>query len=136
MATTMQLRRVYEPPSPRDGTRVLVDRVWPRGLSRQKARIDLWFKDIAPSTALRKWFGHDPARWTEFRRRYRVEISHNPAPLEKLRSLARLQRVTLVFGARDERHNQAVVLKELLAGARFRRARPAAPARRRAAPCA
>ena len=117
---SVQVRRVYDPPSPRDGARVLVDRVWPRGLTKQKARIDLWLKDVAPSTALRQWFGHDPARWSEFRRRYRTELTRNRTALEMLRQLARTRRVTLVFGARDERHNQAVVLKDVLADRRAR----------------
>lgn len=129
MPMTVQIRRVYDPPSPRDGARILVDRVWPRGLTKQKAHIDLWLKDIAPSTKLRQWFGHDPARWVEFRRRYRAELTRNPKSVGTLRELARKRRVTLVFGARDERHNQAVVLKEFLARRRARRARRAVPAR-------
>ncbi|HYL34039.1 MAG TPA: DUF488 domain-containing protein [Stellaceae bacterium] len=125
----VQMKRAYEPPSPRDGTRVLVDRLWPRGVRKAKARIDLWLKDIAPSTELRQWFGHDPARWSEFRRRYRAELKRQPEALAQLRMLARQGRITLVFGARDERRNQAVVLKELLAGRSATRARRAAPAR-------
>lgn len=130
----VRLKRVYETPSPRDGARVLVDRVWPRGLTKQKARIDLWLRDVAPSTKLRQWFGHDPARWIGFRRRYRAELVHNPSPLEILRDLARKRRITLVFGARDERHNQAVVLRELLANQAPKRVRRAAAVRRSAAP--
>jgi uncharacterized protein YeaO (DUF488 family) len=125
----VELKRAYEPPSSRDGMRVLVDRMWPRGLSKRNAHIDLWLKDIAPSTALRQWFGHDSARWSEFRRRYRAELVRNPAPLEQLCELARAGRLTLVFGARDERHNQAVVLKGLLASRDSKRARRAALAR-------
>lgn len=125
----VQLKRVYDPPSPRDGTRILVDRLWPRGISKAKARVDLWLKDVAPSTVLRQWFGHDPARWSEFRRRYRAELRHQPDALAQLRALARRGRVTLVFGARDERRNQAVVLKDLLADRGAKRARRAAPAR-------
>jgi uncharacterized protein YeaO (DUF488 family) len=125
----VELKRAYEPPSSRDGMRVLVDRMWPRGLPKRNAHIDLWLKDIAPSTALRQWFGHDSARWSEFRRRYRAELVRNPAPLEHLRELARAGRLTLVFGARDERHNQAVVLKGLLASRDSKRARRAALAR-------
>ena len=129
MMEVVKLRRVYDPPSPQDGTRVLVDRIWPRGLTKRRARVDLWLKDIAPSTRLRQWFGHDPARWAEFRRRYRAELAGDPAPLKQLRWLVRNRRVTLVFGARDQRYNQAVVLKEMLAGRRARRARRAAAGR-------
>ncbi|MDE2513276.1 MAG: DUF488 family protein [Alphaproteobacteria bacterium] len=125
----VQLKRAYDPPSPRDGTRILVDRLWPRGIRKAKARIDLWLKDVAPSTVLRQWFGHDPARWSEFRRRYRAELRRQPDALAQLRALARRGRVTLVFGARDERRNQAVVLKDLLADRGAKRVRRAAPAR-------
>ena len=125
----VQLKRAYDPPLPRDGMRVLVDRLWPRGVRKAKAHIDLWLKDIAPSTALRQWFGHDPARWSEFRRRYRAELKRQPEALAQLRKLARQRRITLVFGAHDERRNQAVVLKEVLAGPSAKRARRAAPAR-------
>jgi uncharacterized protein YeaO (DUF488 family) len=112
--SALRVKRVYDPPTDDDGVRVLVDRVWPRGLSKEKAQIDHWLKDVAPSTALRQWFGHDPARWTEFRRRYRAELEQNLAPLEALRSLIRGKPATLVYGARDEQHNQAVVLAEIL----------------------
>lgn len=125
----VNLKRAYEPPAPRDGTRILVDRLWPRGVKKAKARIDLWLKDVAPSTALRKWFGHDPARWSEFRRRYRAELKRQPEAFAQLRALARHGRVTLVFGARDGRRNQAVVLKSMLAGRGAKRARRAVPAR-------
>jgi uncharacterized protein YeaO (DUF488 family) len=108
------MKRAYEAPAPDDGVRVLVDRVWPRGLSKERARIDHWLKEVAPSTALRQWFGHDPARWTEFRRRYRAELERNLVPLKALRSLVRGKPATLVYGARDEQHNQAVVLAEIL----------------------
>ena len=125
----VNLKRAYEPPSPRDGTRILVDRLWPRGVKKAKARIGLWLKDVAPSAALRQWFGHDPARWSEFRRRYRAELKRQPEPLARLRALARQGRVTLVFGAHDARRNQAVVLRDLLAGRGAKRARRAVPAR-------
>ena len=125
----VQLKRAYDPPSPRDGTRILVDRLWPRGVKKAKARIDLWVKDAAPSTALRQWFGHDPARWREFRRRYRVELKRQPEVMAQLRTLARQGRITLVFGARDERRNQAVVLSGLLAGRGAKRAHRGVPAR-------
>lgn len=109
----VQLKRAYETPSPDDGMRVLVDRLWPRGLAKSKAAIDHWLKDVAPSDELRRWFGHDPARWAEFQRRYKAELSHNAA-LDELRSLARKERLTLVYSAHDEAHNQAVVLKDVL----------------------
>lgn len=125
----VQLKRAYEPPSPRDGTRVLVDRIWPRGVRKNRARIDAWLRDVAPSTALRQWFGHDPVRWSEFRRRYRAELKRHKECLAELRAIARKGPITLVFGARDERHNQAVVLKELLGRRRATPARRAAPAR-------
>lgn len=125
----VNLKRAYEPPSARDGTRILVDRLWPRGVKKAKARIDLWLKDVAPSAALRQWFGHDPARWSEFRRRYRAELKRRPEALAQLRALARQGRITLVFGAHDTRRNQAVVLKSVLAGRGARRARRAVPAR-------
>lgn len=107
------LKRAYESPAASDGTRVLVDRLWPRGLSKARASIDLWLKDVAPSTALRKWFGHDPGKWPEFRKRYRAELQGNPA-LSELASLAREGDITLVYAARDPLHNDAVVLREIL----------------------
>ena len=107
------LKRAYAPPARSDGLRILVDRLWPRGVSRAEAGIDLWLKEVAPSTALRRWFGHDPGKWAEFRRRYRAELDASPA-LAELRTLARKGNVTLVYSARDELHNDAVVLKELL----------------------
>jgi uncharacterized protein YeaO (DUF488 family) len=113
-AANVKLKRAYERASADDGRRILVDRLWPRGLSRCRAAIDQWMKDIAPSPALRKWFGHDPARWTEFRRRYVREIRHQGELLDELRRLARQGRVTLVYAARDEDHNDAVVLRTLL----------------------
>jgi uncharacterized protein YeaO (DUF488 family) len=108
------VKRAYEPAGREDGVRVLVDRVWPRGLTKSKAAIDDWMKDVAPSTALRQWFGHDPRRWAEFRRRYRAELSAHPELLRELRALARKGPLTLVYSARDEQHNQAVVLRERL----------------------
>ncbi len=110
----IRLKRIYEPAAANDGTRVLVDRLWPRGLPRSKAEIDLWLKDVAPSSDLRRWFGHDPKRWSEFRRRYKAELVSASEELKKLRHLARHGRLTLLYGARDEEHNQAVVLKEVL----------------------
>lgn len=111
---TLHLKRVYDEPAKSDGTRILVDRLWPRGLTKEKAHVDLWLKDVAPSDKLRKWFGHDPARWPEFRARYRAEIKHNPGPLALLRQAISKGPATLVYGAKDEQHNQAVVLYELL----------------------
>src|SRR3546814_7342660 len=109
MSIDVRLKRIYEPAAAEDGQRVLVDRIWPRGITKAEARIDLWLKDIAPSTALRKWFGHRPERWPEFQRRYSVEIDANPA-IDQLRDLARRGVLTLLYGARDEAHNQAIVL--------------------------
>ena len=109
----ISLKRAYEPPAETDGMRVLVDRLWPRGVTKSRARIDLWLKDLAPSTALREWFGHDPGKWPEFRKRYRAELKGNPA-LAELREQSRQRDITLVYAARDELHNDAVVLKQVL----------------------
>lgn len=109
----VRIKRVYEQPSEVDGTRVLVDRLWPRGLSRNEAAIDVWLKDVAPTTELRKWFSHDPLRWDAFVRRYREELEENPA-LDVLRRLTRSGTVTLLYATRDEEHNQAVVLRQML----------------------
>jgi uncharacterized protein YeaO (DUF488 family) len=113
-AANVKLKRAYEPPAADDGTRILVDRLWPRGVTKKRARIDQWMKDIAPSTELRKWFSHDPARWDEFRRRYAKEVHRNAALLDQLRSLARHGPITLVYSAHDEKHNDAVELRELI----------------------
>jgi len=110
----IRIKRVYDPPAADDGWRVLVDRLWPRGLSRDEARIDEWLKEIAPSDGLRKWFGHDPARWEEFRSRYREELQGKGELLERLRQAASQGEMFLLFAAKDEEHNNAVVLKELL----------------------
>jgi uncharacterized protein YeaO (DUF488 family) len=109
----ISIKRAYVPPSASDGRRVLVDRLWPRGVSKAEARLDAWMKEVAPSDALRRWFGHQPERWEEFRRRYREELKENPA-VEALRKLAAEGPLTLVYGARDEAHNDAVVLAEWL----------------------
>jgi uncharacterized protein YeaO (DUF488 family) len=111
------IKRAYESSSPNDGTRVLVDRLWPRGLSKERARVDLWLKDVAPSTELRKWYSHDPAKFTEFRKRYIGELKAEPgrAALEQVQELAHKGPVTLVFGARDVEHSEAAVLQDLLA---------------------
>jgi uncharacterized protein YeaO (DUF488 family) len=109
-----QVKRVYDPPSTEDGVRVLVDRLWPRGLSRTKASIDLWLKDLAPSATLRRWFNHDPEKWAEFGRRYAAELDAKKAAVAALLGAARRGRVTLLFGARDARHNAAVALQTYL----------------------
>lgn len=110
----LRIKRAYEPPSPADGKRFLVDRLWPRGVSRDTARLDGWLKEVAPSTGLRKWFGHDPAKWEEFRRRYHAELEAGPEGLNLLAESAREGVVTLVYGARDTEHNQAVALRDWL----------------------
>lgn len=111
----IQLKRVYDTHQANGGFRVLVDRLWPRGISKEDAQIDLWLKDIAPSTTLRKWFGHDPKKWQEFQTRYKKEIRENPKPLEQLRSIVTEHKdVVFLFGAKDTEHNHAVVLLELL----------------------
>ncbi len=112
----INVKRAYEAPDTDDGTRILVDRLWPRGLRKTDAAIDRWIKGIAPSTDLRKWFGHDPARWPEFRQRYVEEIERHPEQLDELRTRARTGRITLVFAAHDEAHNNAVVLRDVLLG--------------------
>lgn len=115
-AGQVHLKRAYEPRDRKDGLRVLVDRLWPRGVSKAEAGIDEWLKDLAPSTDLRKWFGHDPARWDEFRRRYAKEIHGHAEMLAHLRALAREGPVTLVYSAHDELQNDAVVLRDVLLG--------------------
>jgi uncharacterized protein YeaO (DUF488 family) len=115
-AANVKLKRAYDPPSRKDGTRILVDRLWPRGISKQKAALDRWTKDIAPSTDLRKWFAHDPERWEEFRRRYAEELRQHRDLVAELRSLARKGPITLVYSAHDEMHNDAVVLRDVLLG--------------------
>jgi uncharacterized protein YeaO (DUF488 family) len=110
----IKLKRVYEKPDKEDGFRILVDRLWPRGLTKEKASVDLWLKEIAPSTELRKWFGHDPAKWKNFRARYETEIRHNTNLFTVLQQKAREGTITLIYGARDQKHNEALVLKQLL----------------------
>jgi uncharacterized protein YeaO (DUF488 family) len=112
--TMIKLKRAYEPPSPDDGQRILVERLWPRGLSKERAAVDLWLKDVAPSTELRKWFGHDPARWEQFQQRYREELRENKDAVKALRHKAKEGTITLVYAARDEDHNGALVLKRFL----------------------
>jgi uncharacterized protein YeaO (DUF488 family) len=115
-ADNIKLKRAYERPAAGDGTRILIDRLWPRGVRKVDAAIVQWAKDIAPSTALRKWFGHDPALWQEFRSRYAVEIHEHPELLDRLRALARQGPITLVYSAHDEVHNDAVALRDFLLG--------------------
>ncbi|MCE9524966.1 MAG: DUF488 domain-containing protein [Planctomycetales bacterium] len=112
----LKLKRVYESPSPQDGLRVLVDRLWPRGLTKERAAVDLWAKEVAPSTELRKWFDHDPAKWKQFQIRYRKELLEKKDALQALKKKSQGHTVTLVYGARDEEHNEALVLKKILAG--------------------
>jgi uncharacterized protein YeaO (DUF488 family) len=114
MSRRVWIRRAYEAPSRNDGYRVLVDRLWPRGVSKADAHLDEWVRDLAPSTELRQWFGHDPQRWEEFRRRYRDELGGHADVVARLVDVARHRRVTLVFGARDTAHNDAVVLREVI----------------------
>lgn len=108
------LRRAYDPPEDADGMRVLVDRLWPRGLAKAGARIDLWLKEIAPSDELRREFGHNPARWDWFAKTYRQELAKKPEPLERLVELCRAGAVTLLFAAHDTEHNNAVVLRDMM----------------------
>ncbi len=120
MPTNPTLKRAYDTPDARDGFRILVDRLWPRGVTKGDARIDLWCKEIAPSPELRTWFGHDPDKFAEFRRRYRLELAANPHAVSTIRAHLERGAVTLVYGARDPDHNHAVVLAEFL-GAQARR---------------
>ena len=110
----IRVKRVYDEPARGDGLRVLVDRLWPRGLSKERAKVDVWLKDVAPSHELRRWFHHDPTRWSEFEARYRAELAARKEPLDLLREKSRKRIVTLLYGARDPERNQAIVLKRLL----------------------
>jgi len=110
----IQLKRVYEKPSADDGERILVDRLWPRGLTKKRAAVDLWLKDVAPSTALRKWFDHDPVKWKEFQSRYRKELRTAKEAFGLLKNKSKAGAITLLYGARDQTHNEARVLKSLL----------------------
>ncbi len=112
-AIEVRIKRVYEPPASSDGVRVLVDRLWPRGLSHHEAQVDLWLKNVAPSADLRRWFGHDPARWQGFEERYRAELTSNPALDELLAVVRQYKHVTLLFAARDTERNNAAVLQAL-----------------------
>lgn len=119
---TLQVKRVYDPPDRNDGTRVLVDRIWPRGLSKETAALDEWLRECAPSDDLRKWFGHDKAKWAQFKRKYFAELKDKGDMLEPLRKRAKTRRVTLLFGAADTERNNAVALMEFLT-----RTKPDAP---------
>ncbi len=114
-ASNIQLKRIYLPASPTDGIRILVDRLWPRNLSKDKASIQYWFKEVAPSTELRHWFSHDPSKWDEFQRKYKEELKKSkPSELDTIRTLSDSNTVTLLYAAKDEEHNQAVVLRNFL----------------------
>lgn len=115
-ASDVRLKRAYDPPAKGDGRRILVDRLWPRGVRKADAAIDQWIREIAPSADLRKWFNHDPERWPDFRRRYRAEIDARPELLAELRGLAREGPITLIYSARDQVHNDAVVLRNAILG--------------------
>lgn len=111
----IKLKRVYEEASKDDGARVLVDRLWPRGISKEKAQLALWLKNIAPSDALRKWFGHDPHKWNEFKKRYKQELQNKKEYIQQIKELEKKEKkVTLIFGAKDTKHNNATVLSEFL----------------------
>jgi uncharacterized protein YeaO (DUF488 family) len=110
----IQIKRVYDPPAKEDGARFLVERLWPRGMKKEALHMDAWLKDVAPSDDLRRWFSHDPLKWKEFQRRYRVELADNPAACQPLLDAAKQGNVTLVFSAHDTEHNNAIVLKSYL----------------------
>ncbi|HKN73898.1 MAG TPA: DUF488 family protein [Candidatus Acidoferrum sp.] len=111
----VKIKRVYEKPAKEDGWRVLVDRLWPRGMKKEAAHVDVWLKEVAPSDALRKWFGHDPERWSEFQKRYRGELSKNKELVAELKKMEKEHAtLSLLFGAKDEEHNEAVVLASVL----------------------
>ena len=113
-AAHIHLQRVYDPPGSGDGTRILVDRLWPRGLTKARVNMDHWLKAIAPSDELRHWFGHDPAKWPEFETHFRAELAANPAPVAELEQFCRAGPVTLLYAAHDTEHNNAVVLAKLM----------------------
>lgn len=113
----IKLKRIYEEAAKGDGYRILVDRLWPRGISKERATLDLWLKEIAPSDALRKWFGHDPKKWSEFQKKYRLELREHQDALAQIKTLAKKGSVTLLYAAKDEEHNEAVVIQDLLKSA-------------------
>lgn len=110
----VHIKRVYEEPDPSDGKRILIDRLWPRGLTKEKAKVDLWLKEIAPTAELRKWFGHEPSKWTEFKKRYQEELQDNHETVNILLSEIKKGKVTLIYSAKDEKYNDAVELKKYL----------------------
>ena len=114
----IKLKRAYEKPSRDDGSRILVERLWPRGLTRERAAVDLWLKEVAPSPELRKWFGHDPAKWEQFQKRYWKELQEKKEAVQQLKQKSKQGTVTLVYAARDEEHNGALALKQFLEGGR------------------
>ncbi|MCC6981642.1 MAG: DUF488 domain-containing protein [Bauldia sp.] len=120
MSGSIQTKRIYEPAAPGDGARVLVDRIWPRGIRREEAKLDLWLKDAAPSTELRKWFGHEPEKWAEFRKRYARELDAKPETLSALDPLLAEGPVTLLFAAKDVERNNAEALRAYLTSHRRR----------------
>ncbi|OAJ71145.1 hypothetical protein A7976_06830 [Methylobacillus sp. MM3] len=111
---SLTIKRIYEPAAPKDGFRILIDRIWPRGLSKASASVDLWFKTLAPSTELRQWFGHDPEKWVQFRQRYFAELDGQAEAVDQVLKMAKRRRVTLLYGAKDTLHNNAVALMEYL----------------------
>lgn len=110
----IKIKRIYDPVADDDGKRILVDRLWPRGIKKENAKIDEWLKDIAPSNELRKWFSHDPSKWQEFRKRYRSELKKNSSLIERLATESKRGTITLLFTAKDKEHNNAVVLREVI----------------------
>ncbi len=110
----IKIKRIYDPASPQDGKRIYIDRLWPRGMKKEEVKIDEWLKEISPSDVLRKWFGHDPSKYVEFKRRYEKELKKHSEILEKIRKEAKRKTVTLLFSAKDEEHNNATVMKEIL----------------------
>lgn len=111
----IKIKRIYNKPEKEDGYRILVDRLWPRGLSKNKARIDLWLKEIAPSDTLRKWFSHDPLKWKQFKEKYKIELKHKKELIDKIKQIEKEKRnITLLYSAKDEKHNNAVVLQKIL----------------------
>lgn len=113
----LRIKRIYDAPASSDGFRLLVDRLWPRGISKERAKLDDWMPELAPSARLRKWFGHDPERWSEFQRRYRAELARNQSLIGSVRDRLQDERVTLLYAARDPEHNQAHVLKQFIEAA-------------------
>lgn len=111
----IRIKRIYENPMGTDGFRILIDRLWPRGISKEKAKIDLWLKEIAPSDELRKWFSHDPEKWTDFKKEYKLELANNPESLKIIKEIMKKEKtITFLYAAKDEEHNNAIVLKEFL----------------------